>query len=233
LGDLQSGPAPIKYAPQLFFFDFNPVIGGPINENKLWYFGSVSANRSNTQQLDIYFKPYEPSTPADCQNKPLTPSNGPGNVNGYDPTQWCSAYTGAVMNWSETGRVTHQVTPKHKLRYSLDNTRLNNLYGNYVTSGAKASVSYVTGSHRIKTGFEDRWANAIQFNPYNSDVAIDFLLNKTPILVNVTNGPSKNIQEIHRDGGLFAQDQWKLDRFTINLGIRWDWFNAGIPQQTN
>ena len=66
-----------------------------------------------------------------------------------------------------------------------------------------------------------------------SDVAIDFLLNKTPILVNVTNGPSKNIQEIHRDGGLFAQDQWKLDRFTINLGIRWDWFNAGIPQQTN
>ena len=56
-----------------------------------------------------------------------------------DPTQWCSAYTGAVMNWSETVRVTHQVTPKHKLRYSFDNTRLNNLYGNYVTSGAKAS----------------------------------------------------------------------------------------------
>src|SRR5436190_2823156 len=134
LGDLQTGPSPIKYAPQLFFYDFNPVIGGPIKENKLWYFGSVAANRSNSQQLDIYFKPYEPSTPADCQNKPLTPSNGPGNVNGYDPTQWCSAYTGAVMNWSETVRVTHQVTPKHKLRYSFDNTRLNNLYGNYVTS---------------------------------------------------------------------------------------------------
>jgi len=305
LGDLQTGPNPIKYAPQLFFYDFNPVIGGPIKENKLWYFGSVSANNSNTQQLDIYFKPYEPSTPADCQSKPVN-----------DPSQWCEAYTGAVMNWSETVRVTHQVTSKHKLRYSFDNTRLNNLYGNYVTSGAKASpeaswnlplfptwlgqvkytapltnrvlveagysyqrgdfrvnyqpanptdraarwdllrgfieddvyfvynnqerkqeakasVSYVTGSHSIKTGFEDRWANAIQFNPYNSDVAIQFTLNTAPYLVSVSNGPSKNIQDIHRDGGLFAQDQWKLDRFTINLGVRWDWFNAGIPQQTN
>jgi hypothetical protein len=36
LGDLQTGPNPIKYAPQLFFYDFNPVVGGPIRQNKLW-----------------------------------------------------------------------------------------------------------------------------------------------------------------------------------------------------
>jgi hypothetical protein len=316
LGDLQSGPAPIKFAPQLFAFDFNPVIGGPIQENKLWYFGSVAANRSNSQQLDIYFKPYEPSTPADCRDRPLVPSSAANAVNGYDPTQWCQAYTGAVMNWSETIRVTHQLTPKQKLRYSFDNTRLNNLYGNYVTSGAKASpeaswqlplyptwlgqvkytspitnrllleggysyqrgdfrvnyqpanptnrvskwdllrgsiednvyfvynnqerkqeakaaLSYVTGSHSVKVGFEDRWANAIQSNPYNSDVAIDFTLNNAPYLVSVSNGPSQNKQVIGRDGGLFAQDQWRYRRFTINLGLRWDWFNAMIPAQTN
>jgi hypothetical protein len=305
LGDLQNGANPIKYAPQLFFYDFNPVIGGPIKTNKLWYFGSVSANDSNSQQLDIYFKPYEPSTPAECRNRPVN-----------DPTQWCEAFTGAVLNWSETVRVTHQLTSKHKLRYSFDNTRLNNLYGNYITSGAKASpeaswnlplfptwlaqvkytapltnrllleggysyqrgdfrvnyqpanpvtntskwdvgrgfieddvyfvynnqerkqeakaaLSYVTGSHSIKTGFEDRWANAIQANPYNSDIAIRFTYNTFPLLVSVSNGPSLNKQVIHSDGGAFAQDQWKLDRFTINLGLRWDHFNAGIPQQTN
>jgi hypothetical protein len=316
LGDLQTGPAPIKYAPQLFFFDFNPVIGGPIKENKLWYFGSVSAQRNNAQQLDIYFKPYEPSTPADCRDKPLVPSNASNAVNGFDPTQWCQAYTGAVMNWSETIRVTHQLSSKQKLRYSFDNAKYNNLYGNYVTSGAKASpeaswnlplfptwlaqvkytspitnrllieggysyqrgdfrvnyqpanatnevskwdvgrgfiednvyfvynnqerkqeakaaVSYVTGSHSVKVGVEDRWANAIQFNPYNSDVAIDFTLNNTPILVDVSNGPSVNKQVIKRDGGLFGQDQWRYHRFTINLGVRWDWFNAMVPSQTN
>ena len=59
-----------SYAPQLFFFDFNPVVGGPIKENKLWYFGSVSGNKSNSQILDIYFKPDEPSTPEQCRNRP-------------------------------------------------------------------------------------------------------------------------------------------------------------------
>src|SRR5437899_3669202 len=87
LGDLQTGPNPLKYAPQLFFFDFNPVIGGPIKQNKLWYFGSVAGNRSNTQQLDIYFKPNEPSTPSECRNRPAD--------------NLCEAYTGAVLNWSE------------------------------------------------------------------------------------------------------------------------------------
>ena len=51
----------------------------------------------------------------------------------------CQADTGAVLNWSETIRITHQVTNKHKLRYSFDNTRLDNLRGNYTTSGAKHS----------------------------------------------------------------------------------------------
>jgi hypothetical protein len=302
LGKLQTGPNPIKYAPQLFFFDFNPVIGGPIRENKLWYFGSVSGNRSNSQQLDIYFKPNEPSTPAQCRNRP---ANNP-----------CLAYTGAVLNWSETIRVTHQASSKHKLRYTFDNTKLDNLYGNYITSGAKASpeaswnlplwptwlaqvkytapltnrllieagyayqrgdfrvlfqpanppnavakwdllrgfieengyiryknserkqeakaaLSYVTGSHSFKVGFTDRWANALQSNPYNGDMYARYTLNNAPYLVVVTNGQSLNVQKIHADGGAFAQDQWKLQRFTINLGLRWDHFNAGVPPQTN
>jgi hypothetical protein len=98
---------------------------------------------------------------------------------------------------------------------------------------AKAALSYVTGSHNFKVGFEDRWANAIQFNPYNSDVAIDFTLNNNPYLVSVSNGPSKNSQNIHADGGAYVQDQWKVGRFTINLGARWDHFNTGAPAQTN
>jgi hypothetical protein len=286
LGDLQIGPNPLKYAPQLFFFDFNPVAGGPIREDKLWYFASVSGNRSNSQQLDIYFKPDEPSTPESCRNRP------PGDL--------CQAYPGAVLNWSETIRVTHQATDKHKLRYSFDNTRLDNLYGNYITSGAKASpeaawnlplwptwlaqvkytapltnrllveagysyqrgdyrvlfqpanpptaiakwdqargiieengylsasntekkqeakvaVSYVTGSHSFKAGFEDRWASQLRSAPFNGDMSIRYTLNNVPNLVAVTNGPSRALQLIHFDGGAFAQDQWKLHRFTINL----------------
>ena len=72
LGDLQQPTYNLEYAPQLFFFDFNPVMGGPIRQNKLWYFGSVSGNRGNTQILDTYFKPDDPSTPENCRNRPPT-----------------------------------------------------------------------------------------------------------------------------------------------------------------
>ena len=304
LGDLQDPPYNFQYAPQEFFFDFNPVIGGPIRQNKLWYFASVSGNRSNTRILDTYFKPWEPSTPENCRDRDPN-----------DQTQWCQADTGAVLNWSETIRITHQVTPRHKLRYSFDNTRLDNLRGNYTTSGAKASpeaswnlplyptwfaqvrhtapitnrllveagyayqrgdfrvnyqpanpktrasrwdlgrgriednvyfvydnqerkqeakvaVSYVTGSHSIKAGFENRWANAIQANPYNSDIAILFTINNAPYLVSVSNGPSLNKMQFNWDGGAYIQDQWRVGRFTFNLGARYDKFNAFIPAQS-
>jgi hypothetical protein len=230
----------LKYAPELFFFDFNPVIGGPIEENKLWYFGSVSGNRSNSQILDVYFKPDEPSTPEHCRNR------APDNL--------CQADTGAVLNWSETIRVTYQLSSKQKRRYSFDNTRSLGLRGNYITGGAKespeaswrlplypawlaqvkytapltnrllveggysyqrgdfrvlfqpenapyamakwdllrgtieenhylsysntekkeeakASVAYVTGSYSLKVGFTDRWATALQANPFNGDMS--------------------------------------------------------------
>lgn len=227
----------------------------------------------------------------------------------------CQADTGAVLNWSETVRITHQLTPRNKLRYSFDNTRLDNLRGNYTTSGAKASpeaawrlplwptwfaqvrwsapltnrllidagysyqrgdfrvnyqpenppdavsrwdllrgriednvyfvynnqerkqeakfaVSYITGSHSIKAGFEDRWANAIQENRYNGDVAILFTLNNAPYQVSVTNGPSHNKMQFNWDGGVYIQDQWRLGRLTFNLGGRYDKFNAFIPAQS-
>ena len=112
LGELQQTIG-LRYVPQLFFFDFNPVIGGPIRQNKLWYFGSVSGNRSNTQVLDVYFNPNLPSTPEKCRNR--TPDN------------LCPADTGAVLNWSETIRIAHQASSRHRLRYSFDNSKLDNL----------------------------------------------------------------------------------------------------------
>ncbi len=291
----------LRYAYQLFAFDFNPTAGGPIKRNKLWYFASFSANENDSEVLDIYFNPSEPSTPAACQSRPVA-----------DRSQWCAATTGAYFNPSETVRITHQVTPRHKLRYSFDNTKFVQLRGNYTTGGTKvspeaswylpldptylgqvkytapltnrllieagasfergdffvgfqpansataiakwdlgtswvyenhylsytysqrllstkASVAYVTGSHSIKTGFENRSGNAVQTNPYHGDMSIRFVINDAPLSVTVVNGPAANKQEIRFDGGAFVQDQWKISRLTLNVGGRWDHFNAGVP----
>ena len=97
----------------------------------------------------------------------------------------------------------------------------------------KASLSYVTGSHTLKVGFEDRWATALQSNPYNADILRRRTLSGVPLDVLVTNGPSRNLQEINFDGGAFVQDQWRLGRFTVNVGVRFDHFEAGVPAQVN
>ena len=302
LGDLQQPPIGLRYVPQQFFFDFNPVIGGPIRQNKLWYFGSVSGNKSNSQVLDTYFKPNHPATPEPCRNRPAN--------------DLCPGDTGGVLNWSQTVRITHQAAQRHKLRYSFDNTRFLGIRGNYSTGGvitspeaswrlplypawlaqvkytapltnrllleggisyergdfrvlfqpenaptdiakldigrgfleenhnlnysntekkksARVSLSYVTGSHSIKTGFEDRWATALQSNPYNADILRRRTVNGVPLDVSVTNGPSENLMEINFDGGAYVQDQWRLKRLTLNLGVRFDKFRAGIPAQIN
>ena len=96
----------------------------------------------------------------------------------------------------------------------------------------KIAVSYITGSHSIKAGFENRWANAIQENDYNGDVATLFTSNNVPLLAAVTNGPSLNKMVFNWDGGVYIQDQWRLGNFTINLGARYDKFNAYIPAQS-
>ena len=91
---------------------------------------------------------------------------------------------------------------------------------------AKAAVAYVTGSHSLKVGFTDRWATALQANPFNGDMSIRYTLNGAPYLVTVTNGPSSNLQAIHFDGGVFAQDQWRLGRFTL---LPTSAFALGVP----
>jgi hypothetical protein len=119
--------------------------------------------------------------------------------------------------------ITSIVTENHYINYSNTEKK----------KEAKVALSYVTGSHSIKVGFEDRWATALQSNPYNGDVQIRYVLNGAPYLVAVTNGPSRNLMRINFDGGAYVQDQWRLGRFTFNLGARWDRFNASIPAQSN
>jgi len=62
------------------------------------------------------------------------------------------------------------------------------VYNNQERKQEQGALSYVTGSHSFKVGLEDRWANAIQSNPYNSDIAIRFTLNNAPYLVSCRTG---------------------------------------------
>ncbi|MBY0494714.1 MAG: carboxypeptidase regulatory-like domain-containing protein [Cyanobacteria bacterium] len=113
-----------------------------------------------------------------------------------------------------------------------------------------ASASYVTGSHAFKTGVTWQWGT--NSRTFSSNAQINTLVTNAgllglpasatnpvpclslpcPIAVAVSNGPSTLAQKVNRDIGVFAQDTWTLDRLTLNVGGRYDHFNASVPAQS-
>ena len=111
-------------------------------------------------------------------------------------------------------------------------------YGN--TFGHNAShnfntrfaVSYVTGSHAIKTGFTfmHLWAWTSS-DVVNNGMTLQ-LLNGVPRQVTVFATPFSFYELLDKNYGAFVQDQWTLKRATINAGLRFDYLEDIVPAQT-
>jgi hypothetical protein len=103
-------------------------------------------------------------------------------------------------------------------------------------------ASYVTGTHSFKTGFQlEQGFNSggsiidhkIGFNGERIEGNVSYdLLNGVPNRVWQYATPYEEFNRVKADLGLFAQDQWAINRLTLNLGIRFDWFNGYVPAQT-
>jgi hypothetical protein len=97
---------------------------------------------------------------------------------------------------------------------------------------AMAAASYVTGSHAFKTGMTMQWGTNSRTFSSNAQINTLVFNNSNPIAVAVHNGPTTAQQKVRRDIGLYAQDAWTLNRLTLNLGARYDHFNAEVPAQS-
>ena len=105
--------------------------------------------------------------------------------------------------------------PGRFTNYGYDND--NNVYNQHVT------VSYVTGSHAFKTGLQVNSLNWGSFGMQTPNQVTFSLRGGVPSALQQYAGPFQSIARI-RGIGLFAQDQWTLDRLTLNLGFRFDRF---------
>jgi hypothetical protein len=95
-----------------------------------------------------------------------------------------------------------------------------------------ASATYVTGTHTLKTGFNHLWGTRTQIwpTPNNANVSQLRFNNGQPVQVVVRNTPIEaSVEKLNADFGVFAQDAWTLSRLTLNLGARFDYFNAEVP----
>jgi len=96
----------------------------------------------------------------------------------------------------------------------------------------KFFVSYITGSHAFKVGFQqmagqrriDQWTQGAPFSIN--------LLSGVPASLTQFTYPYSSLAKVKWYMGAFAQDQWKISRLTLNLGLRFDALNAYVPAQT-
>ena len=107
-------------------------------------------------------------------------------------------------------------------------------YGGYIgyQPSAKAAVSYVTGSHSAKFGVDFNWGYQSWKNRSLNQNMRYILYGGNPIIATVENGPFTNRQNFNKFA-FFAQDQWTVDRLTVNAGIRYDQHVGSIPGERN
>jgi hypothetical protein len=96
----------------------------------------------------------------------------------------------------------------------------------YLTS----SLSFVSGGHEFKIGFQHRSGYRGSDRVINADLN-QLYRNRVPFAVEVLNTPITQRSQVNHDLGVFVQDSWTFARLTLSPGVRYDYFNASIPEQ--
>ena len=115
-----------RFAPTAYSWNINPAVGGPIKENKIWFFGSIYEGRNRSYILDRFFDLDEPSTPDSVTADDLRAFN-------------------ITTQRQQTLRITHQLTQRNKLTYSIMNQGTAGdraIVGNFGEVGAEAAYWY-------------------------------------------------------------------------------------------
>lgn len=114
---------------------------------------------------------------------------------------------------------------RYNARETYDDPNVQDRYGE------RFSVSYVTGSHALKVGFQNEQGILKAFrNSSTSNVSYTFN-NQSPISLTQYATPYELQNRFKADLGIYAQDQWAIERLTLNLGVRFDYFNGYVPAQ--
>jgi hypothetical protein len=116
-------------------------------------------------------------------------------------------------------------------RYGAKGTPRNMPVNDHNRVGQRASMTYVTGSHAFKVGFENEMLirNSDQFVG-GGNVMYRFNFG-VPNQITQWATPYTLKERSMANLGIYAQDQWAIKRFTFNLGLRFDYRSDYVPEQ--
>jgi hypothetical protein len=105
---------------------------------------------------------------------------------------------------------------------------------NVMLENYRAAVSYVTGTHAVKAGFQFqnreldfepvRLVN-LKYTQYVVSPSLSATLNNTAQFFSNSEHIEKDVEPL----GIYIQDKWTINRLTLNLGVRFDQFLATFP----
>lgn len=100
---------------------------------------------------------------------------------------------------------------------------------------SRGTVSYLTGSHSFKFGFNDTTGDQ---KSYQLDPAgpLAYRVNTVngvtrPNQLTITNKPYQSKSNLDADFGVYGQDRWTMKRLTVTAGIRYDHYSSSFPAQ--
>jgi hypothetical protein len=98
----------------------------------------------------------------------------------------------------------------------------------------QASMSYVTGSHSLKFGFQDTFGKLDSFSQGETEPSwVDYyFINGVPDRVRMWATPLHTASKLSAEMGIYAQDTWTFNRATVNMGLRFDYYANSFPEQT-
>jgi hypothetical protein len=98
----------------------------------------------------------------------------------------------------------------------------------------QGSASYVSGAHQVKVGFQYQFGDFLHTVNANADLTQQYRSTAAtgpwtvPESVIVRNTPLVYGERLNRDLGIYAQDSWRINRLTINGGIRYETLKAQV-----
>src|SRR5580765_3755106 len=99
----------------------------------------------------------------------------------------------------------------------------------------RASLSYVTGAHNMKVGYQGGFNNPNQTYQYFNEVILVRLNvgqpNQLTQVITTNDSPARiKVTRNIWPTSFYAQDQWTRDRLTLQGGIRYDYYMMNYPE---
>jgi len=116
------------------------------------------------------------------------------------------------------------------IRGTRSNAALRDFHDWFPKYNLVSSVSYVTGTHAVKTGVQYGWGWIKSWREVNGSL-IQRYRNGVPDSVDVRNSPVLANSKLDLDLGVYVQDSWTFRRLTLNPGVRFEAMRGSVPAQ--